>query len=156
MRGGQLRQPIPRHLDLADGRSTKSQYPYCRKYTTGIFSGFDCWSQPSQVEPLVATPIDGYSTLDFSSTRTTTTVIATKISSSSSGSQHSSNVPALQTGGTISATPFSETQRTASIGGTTAATVSPSSSWADQLVRNAPLLAALVSVVVIKGLLINV
>lgn len=100
--------------------STSSAFPYCRKYTTGIFSGFDCFSEAGEVDPLLPTPISGYSTLDFSSdddvATTTTTGGLTASARQSGGAGESGGLVGGKSDAPVSATPFTQTQATASSG----------------------------------------
>jgi cytoskeletal protein RodZ len=124
--------------------STDDGFPYCRKYTTGIFSGFDCFSEASEVEPVLPTPIGGYETLDFSSTASRTTATATASASTDGESAGQNSGAGMTVGGasvaSISATPFSLTQASGSAGtgGTdsaTAGTTSASGNGGSQVAR---------------------
>lgn len=89
--------------------STSSGFPFCRKYTTGIFSGFDCYSEAGEVDPVLPTLIPGYSMLDFSSSESAADV-SSHVSAAESGQSVDNNAA-------ITATPFTQTQATGSSGG---------------------------------------
>lgn len=103
--------------------STSSAFPFCRKYTTGIFSGFDCYTEAGEVDPVLPTPLAEFSTLDFSSTGGSGSVSSTssRASVEGSGEPVGNDAP-------VSATPFSETQATGSVGQTAPASTTAAGS----------------------------
>lgn len=103
MLGGELASFTLDESDTA--RSTSSSYPYCRKYTTGIFSAFECDSIPGVVDVVLATPTSRVSETDLTG----------RTSSLTSGPTTSTK-PAIsfRTSEFNDPTPLSETQQTGS------------------------------------------
>jgi hypothetical protein len=85
--------------------STLAEAPYCHKFTTGIFSAFACESTSGRAQAVIPTPLDGYSTLDFSSTSDNGASSPTISISSPAGGVNNLNNHG-------SATAFTQTQQT--------------------------------------------